>query len=88
MQIRARDLLLIPNILTLTRIALVFIPAYLISLQNPDYRIYMLIAIAVGMATDILDGTLARKLSQISDLGKILDPLADKVCTRVLVVSL
>ena len=88
MQLRIRDLLLVPNILTLSRVALVFIPAYLISLQDPRYTVYMLIAIAVGIATDILDGFFARKLGQVSDLGKVLDPVADKICTAVLVVFL
>jgi cardiolipin synthase len=47
------------------------------------------IAIAVfAMITDVLDGWLARKLNEISDLGKILDPLADKVFMGVGVVAL
>lgn len=88
MQVRARDLLLVPNILSLARIALVFVPAYLISLQKPEYKIYVLVTIFLGIATDILDGYLARKLGQVSDLGKILDPAADKLCTVILVIAL
>jgi CDP-diacylglycerol--glycerol-3-phosphate 3-phosphatidyltransferase len=88
MQLRVRDLSLVPNILTLSRVALVFVPAYLISLQDSRYTIYILIAVAVGIATDILDGFLARKLGQISDLGKVLDPVVDKICTGVLVIFL
>ncbi len=88
MQLRARDLLLVPNILTLSRFALLFILAYLISLQDSRYTIYMLIVVATGIATDILDGFFARKLGQISDLGKVLDPVVDKICTGVLVLFL
>jgi CDP-diacylglycerol--glycerol-3-phosphate 3-phosphatidyltransferase len=88
MQLRARDLLLVPNILTLSRFALLFILAYLISLQDSRYTIYMLIVVATGIATDILDGFFARKLGQISDLGKVLDPVVDKTCTGVLVIFL
>jgi CDP-diacylglycerol--glycerol-3-phosphate 3-phosphatidyltransferase len=88
MQLRARDLLLIPNILTLSRFALLFILVYLISLQDSRYTVYMLIVIAAGISTDILDGFFARKLGQISDLGKVLDPVVDKICTGVLVILL
>lgn len=88
MQLRARDILLVPNILTLSRFALLLILAYLISLQDSRYTIYMLIVITTGIATDILDGFLARKLGQISDLGKVLDPVVDKICTGVLVIFL
>lgn len=88
MQLRARDILLVPNILTLSRFGLLLILAYLISLQDSRYTIYMLIVITTGIATDILDGFLARKLGQISDLGKVLDPVVDKICTGVLVLFL
>ena len=80
--------MLVPNILTLSRFALLFILAYLISLQDSRYTIYMLIVVATGIATDILDGFLARKLGQVSDLGKVLDPVVDKICTGVLVIFL
>jgi CDP-diacylglycerol--glycerol-3-phosphate 3-phosphatidyltransferase len=66
----------------------VFVPVYLISLQDPGYRVVTIVAIAVGIVSDILDGFLARKLGQVSDLGKILDPAADKICTALLVISL
>ena len=39
----------------------------------------ILIIAALGVITDYLDGIMARKLNQITDLGKILDPLADKI---------
>ena len=88
MRIQARDFLLIPNILSSCRIALIAVPAYLISTQNPDYRIYTLGFVLIGVATDLLDGYLARRLNQVSDLGKILDPLSDKISTGVMVVFL
>jgi len=88
MLIRAKDILLIPNLLSVARIALIFLPAYLIAEQNPGNRPYILLLIAIGIVSDILDGVLARRLNQISDLGKILDPVADKVCTGVLVIAL
>lgn len=47
------------------------------------------VALCVGAAaTDVLDGYIARRFNEISDLGKILDPLADKVFVGMLVILL
>jgi cardiolipin synthase len=42
---------------------------------------FALVFIMVAVITDFLDGYFARRNNQITDVGKILDPLADKVCT-------
>jgi CDP-diacylglycerol--glycerol-3-phosphate 3-phosphatidyltransferase len=68
----------------------VLLPAllYEISLPVEDTLIPLLVlAFLIGL-TDFLDGFLARKLNQVSDWGKILDPLADKICTAGLMVAL
>ncbi|MBU1469636.1 MAG: CDP-alcohol phosphatidyltransferase family protein [candidate division Zixibacteria bacterium] len=88
MQVRAKDLTLLPNLMSLSRIVLIFIPAYLISTQRPELRIWALILVLVGILSDILDGVIARRFNMASDLGRILDPLADKICTGILVVTL
>ena len=87
----------IPNIITLSRIGLlpVFVglfylqPNYLEGeplawINNSLVAIYVLIS-----STDFLDGLLARKLNQISDLGTFLDPVADKlmVCTALILLT-
>ncbi|MDD5596945.1 MAG: CDP-diacylglycerol--glycerol-3-phosphate 3-phosphatidyltransferase [Victivallaceae bacterium] len=77
-----------PNALTLTRIILIFI--FIILAANADGKIEMfnrihtlrVVAFAVAVVaalTDLLDGYLARKLNQITDFGKLMDPLADKI---------
>ena len=88
MQVRLRDFLLIPNILSSTRIMLLPLPAYCVSTQNPDLRIYTAALIAYGIITDVLDGVLARKLNQCSDLGKLLDPISDKLTVGVMLIFL
>ena len=72
----------LPNIITLIRLAI--IPFYTYFLLTNDLFIA---AILYGVAaiSDILDGYLARRLNQTSNLGKIIDPLADKI---IVIISL
>lgn len=70
----------IPNVLTMIRLLL--IPVFVIVFFNtPDGqdRIAALIIFAAASITDLFDGMLARKLNQITDFGKLFDPLADKL---------
>lgn len=75
------------NFFTLSRVLLLpFIVAFLrqpVSLRN---NIFLAILLIYSIVSDLLDGYIARKLNQVSVLGKILDPLADKICIGVLVV--
>lgn len=75
----------IPNILTIFRLVLVLPIALLLLSRNNSTA---LILIFVAWITDVLDGFLARKLNQISTLGKTLDPLADKLLIFIIVASL
>ena len=70
--------------ITLVRVA--FIPAYLILmyLSCGQSNLWMWLALAVfiiASITDYVDGQIARKCNQVSDFGKFLDPLADKLLT-------
>lgn len=69
----------LPNWITFSR--LLGIPFLLYGLHNPtpEARWVCLAIFLVAALTDWLDGYLARKLNQISDLGKFLDPLVDKL---------
>lgn len=69
----------LPNWITFSR--LLGIPFILYGLQNPtpQSRWICLIIFLLAAGTDWLDGYLARKLNQVSDLGKFLDPLVDKL---------
>ncbi|MCD6544732.1 MAG: CDP-diacylglycerol--glycerol-3-phosphate 3-phosphatidyltransferase, partial [Flavobacteriaceae bacterium] len=68
----------VPNILTSLRIVIALIaPFYLIN-ESLWIRVIAGILIFVAILTDWLDGWYARKYNKITNLGKILDPLADK----------
>lgn len=66
----------IPNLLTMLRIAL--LPAVVWRFRLGDASGALALYVA-AMLTDVLDGVLARKLHQITTLGKLLDPVADKL---------
>ncbi len=75
----------LPNLLTLLRVAL--LPFILLTLLRGEGGLAAVL-ISVAFASDALDGWLARRLNQISDMGKILDPLIDKVTVGSIVVLL
>lgn len=66
----------VPNALTVIRIALLPVIAWYYRLGN---MLGALCVYLLAMLTDALDGTIARKTGQITALGKLLDPLADKL---------
>ena len=70
----------LPNKISLARIALipVFIALYYLTVI-PHNFLYATIVFAVAAFTDFLDGYIARKYNLVTDLGKFLDPIADKV---------
>jgi CDP-diacylglycerol--glycerol-3-phosphate 3-phosphatidyltransferase len=85
---RASEILQPANLLSLSRVLLTpFIGYYLWRGDNQATLVCALLLIVAGI-TDVLDGYVARRLNQISRLGMVLDPLADKVLVVALVVML
>ena len=78
-------ILTIPNMLTTLRILLVpvFIRAYL---HRPG--VLPIVILSVSALTDLLDGQIARRFNQVSDLGKLLDPVADKLTQGAMLICL
>jgi CDP-diacylglycerol--glycerol-3-phosphate 3-phosphatidyltransferase len=60
----------------------------LLASDDPSSRFAAAGLIALAVATDFLDGLLARKFQQVTDLGKTIDPLADKIGVGVIAIVL
>jgi cardiolipin synthase len=71
----------VPNILSSIRICLVPVFALTYFAESGSIKIYAAAVYALASFTDFLDGYIARRYSLISNLGKILDPLGDKLMT-------
>ena len=83
------EILTIPNLLSLFRLALipVYISIYLGARSNSDYFLAASI-LAVSCLTDMIDGKIARHFNMITNLGKLLDPIADKLTQFALILCL
>lgn len=80
------EILTVPNLLSLFRILLIPIFVWLYMSQE-DYFYAALIVVLSGI-TDILDGFIARRFNLITRLGKVLDPIADKLTQAVVLLCL
>ena len=81
-----KDIFTIPNLLSFFRIILIPV----IILLYCKYKMYSAttLVILISSATDVIDGWIARKFRMISDFGKILDPVSDKLTQAAIVVCL
>ncbi|MCM1335061.1 MAG: CDP-diacylglycerol--glycerol-3-phosphate 3-phosphatidyltransferase [Eubacterium sp.] len=73
------------NKLTLFRVALV---PFFVAALGSSWHLIALILFAVASVTDMLDGRIARKYNQITDFGKFLDPLADKILVAAALIGM
>jgi CDP-diacylglycerol--glycerol-3-phosphate 3-phosphatidyltransferase len=74
---KLREFVYPSNLLTIAR--LLMLPAALRSMRQPGDRWRALGALGIAMLTDALDGPMARWRQEVSPLGKVLDPIADKI---------
>lgn len=75
----------IPNYISFVRILL--IPVFAV-LFYKDYTVAAFIILALSGISDMVDGKIARKLNQVSNLGKMLDPIADKLTVFAIAIIL
>jgi len=80
------DVLTIPNALSVFRILLIPLIVWLYLVE--DRPIAAMIAVGVSALTDVADGFIARRFHMISDVGKVLDPIADKLTQAALLICL
>ncbi len=73
----------IPNIISFIRILL--IPVFGVLFYKGEL-LWALLILAISGLTDFFDGKLARKLNQVSELGKMLDPIADKLTQATIAI--
>jgi cardiolipin synthase (CMP-forming) len=78
--------LTVPNGISAARIAL--IPVFVALILDHDTTTTGLVLFAVVVATDWVDGAIARRTGQVSDVGKILDPVADRLAIAAGLIAL
>jgi len=87
--IKLKEFLYIPNLITLSRLPFIPIIIYCLSHRgSTTYQIASFVLVAVCFFTDWLDGYMARRLNQVSALGKTIDPIADKIIVIAFVIAL
>ncbi len=67
------------NLLTIIRLVLIPVIVYVLIAEVGNYRLIAGILFGISALTDLFDGIVARKLNVETDLGRILDPVADKL---------
>lgn len=85
-QARSSDVWTLPNIISMVRLA--GVPLFLWLVLGPEADVWALVVLMLSGLTDWLDGYLARRLNQMSKLGEILDPVADRLYILAAVVGL
>lgn len=81
-----KKIITIPNILSFIRLCLIPFIIWLY-FGKEDYLLTGIFVIVSGL-TDVVDGMIARKFNMISDLGKVLDPIADKATQLTVMIIL
>ncbi|MGI5853072.1 MAG: CDP-alcohol phosphatidyltransferase family protein [Bacillota bacterium] len=69
----------VPNAITASRAVIAIVAAFLFASENQASFYWGIALFTCAGLTDLVDGWLARKTGQVSDLGKMLDPVADKI---------
>ena len=87
--IKKADWLAIPNLLSIVRILLIPLFVYIyVNESLPHNYLWAAFVVILSGATDYLDGVIARKFDMITNLGKLLDPFADKLTQLAIIICL
>lgn len=77
--------LTVPNLLSFIRIAA--IPVFVLLLLDEDSRLWGFVVLGVVQGTDWVDGYIARRYGQVTELGKVLDPFADRLAVGAALIT-
>lgn len=78
-------ILTVPNALSFIRIAM--IPVFVILLLDEGTRLWGFLVLGIVQATDWVDGYIARRYGQVTELGKVLDPFADRLAVGAALIT-
>lgn len=84
-----KNIFTIPNIISFFR--LILVPLFVITYfkeTDSNYYLWSIIIVVISGISDVVDGFIARHFHMVSDLGKVLDPIADKLTQVVVILSL
>jgi cardiolipin synthase (CMP-forming) len=81
----SRRILTVPNLLSAARIAL--IPVFVVLLLDSDTRVPGFVLLSLLVSTDWVDGLIARRTGQVTELGKVLDPVADRLALAAALIT-
>lgn len=89
MDTKKSEIFTIPNLLSVVRVLLIplFMSLYFNSQTTAQYYTAAVVILISGL-TDLLDGVIARKFNQVSEIGKALDPIADKLTQAGILICL
>lgn len=88
MKIKFKEFFYLSNLLSISRVILLIPFIYLVRLDSMTAHYLFVLVSAIIIITDALDGYFARKLNQITNLGVVLDPIADKIAMGIGMIAL
>ena len=85
-RLKAKDFFSVPNLISYLR--LILIPFIIWAYCEKESGLLTAILVAVSGFTDVLDGKIARRFNMVTDIGKVLDPIADKLTQAAMMYCL
>ena len=82
------NVITLPNVLSLLRLLMIPLIIMLMVHVNDELFPYLIITYVIAVSLDFLDGYIARKFSQETELGRIIDPMADKILVLAILITL